>query len=130
MSTYGEQRYKENIKDLTPEQKARQTLALEAFKEQVAYERSQRRKIAKAAKDTFKGLVSLIILGMVAVMFFSCEAEDTLICTTYDLGAAPEGDYTAMDICKGDRSLGPCAVVYVYEGRIKQDVCPCDGFKG
>ena len=51
---YGEQRYKENIKDLTPEQKARQTLALEAFKEQVAYERSQRRKIAKAAKDTFK----------------------------------------------------------------------------
>lgn len=126
---YGEQRYKENIKDLTPEQKARQTLALEAFKEQVAYERSQRRKIAKAAKDTFKGLVSLIILGMVAVMFFSCEAEDTLICTTYDLGAAGD-DYTAMDLGKGDTSLGSCGVIYVYEGRIKQDVCPCDGFKG
>lgn len=129
MNTYGEQRYKENIKDLTPEQKARQTLAIEALKEQAAYERSQRRKIAKAAKDTFRGLVSLVILGMVAVMFFSCEAEDTLICTTYDLGAAPEG-YTSMDLGKGDTSLGSCGVVYVYEGRIKQDVCPCDGFKG
>ena len=80
MSTYGEQRYKENIKELTPEQKAKQTLILEAMKEQTAYERSQRRKLVKAAKDTVRGLISLLVIGMVAVMFFSCEAEETLVC--------------------------------------------------
>lgn len=69
---HGQQIYKE----LTPEQRARQVLAIEAFKEQVAYERSQRRKLAKVAKDTVRGLVSLLVLGMVAVMFFSCEKED------------------------------------------------------
>lgn len=69
---HGQQIYKE----LTPEQRARQVLAIEAFKEQVAYERSQRRKIAKVAKDTVKGLVSLLVLGMVAMMFFSCEKEE------------------------------------------------------
>ena len=128
--TYGEQRYKENIKELTPEQKAKQTLILEAMKEQTAYERAQRRKLVKVAKDTVRGLVSLLVLGMVAVMFFSCEKDDLgVICTTYDLGVAPD-NYTAMDLGKGDTSLGDCGVVYVYEGRIKQDVCPCDGFKG
>ena len=127
---YGEQRYKENIKELTPEQKAKQTLILEALREQTAYERSERRKLVKAAKDFGRGFISLLILTMVAVMFFSCEKEDLdVICTTYDLGAAPE-TYTALDLGRGVPYLGDCAVIYVYGGRIKQDVCPCDGFKG
>lgn len=119
------------VRDLTPEQKARQKLALEAFREQVAYERSERRKIAKAAKDTVRGLISLAILGMVAVMFFSCEKpeDDYSLCKTYDLGVAFD-DMSALEMGRGDRSLGACGIIYEYKGRIKQDVCPCEDFKG
>ena len=87
-----------NYKELTPEQRARQVLAIEAFKEQVAYERSQRRKLAKVAKDTVKGLVSLLVLGMVAVMFFSCEKEELEVpCVWTELTIA--GDPVTEWVC-------------------------------
>ena len=87
-----------NIKELTPEQKARQTLMLEAIREQAAYERSQRRKLAKAAKDTVRGLISLLILTMVAVMFFSCEKEELEVpCVWTELTIA--GDPVTEWVC-------------------------------
>ena len=87
-----------NYKELTPEQRARQVLAIEAFKEQVAYERSQRRKLAKVAKDTVRGLVSLLVLGMVAVMFFSCEKEELEVpCVWTELTIA--GDPVTEWVC-------------------------------
>ena len=87
-----------NIKELTPEQKARRTLMLEAIREQAAYERSQRRKLAKAAKDTVRGLISLLILTMVAVMFFSCEKEELEVpCVWTELTIA--GDPVTEWVC-------------------------------
>jgi len=87
-----------NYKELTPEQRARQVLAIEAFKEQVAYERSQRRKLVKVAKDTVRGLVSLLVLGMVAVMFFSCEKEELEVpCVWTELTIA--GDPVTEWVC-------------------------------
>jgi hypothetical protein len=87
-----------NVKELTPEQKAKQTLMLEAIKEQAAYERSKRRKIAKAAKDTVKGFISLLILTMVAVMFFSCEKEELEVpCVWTELTIA--GDSVTEWVC-------------------------------
>tara|TARA_B110001452_G_C14968042_1_gene338480 strand:- start:308 stop:583 length:276 start_codon:yes stop_codon:yes gene_type:complete len=87
-----------NYKELTPEQRARQVLAIEAFKEQVAYERSQRRKLAKVAKDTVRGLVSLLVLGMVAMMFFSCEKEELEVpCVWTELTIA--GDPVTEWVC-------------------------------
>ena len=88
----------EIYRELTPEQRARQVLAIEAFKEQVAYERSQRRKLAKVAKDTVRGLVSLLVLGMVAVMFFSCEKEELEVpCVWTELTIA--GDSVTEWVC-------------------------------
>jgi len=89
----------EIYRELTPEQRARQVLAIEAFKEQVAYERSQRRKLAKVAKDTVRGLVSLLVLGMVAVMFFSCEKEELevpCVWTELTIAGDPETEWVCL----------------------------------
>ena len=95
---YGEQRYKENIKELTPEQKAKQTLILEALREQTAYKRTERRKLVKAAKDFGRGFISLLILTMVAVMFFSCEKEELEVpCVWTELTIA--GDSVTEWVC-------------------------------
>jgi hypothetical protein len=59
------------MKKLTPEQEARQNLVLDALKEKSSYERLQRRKIAKCAKDTISFALSLIILAIVSVLLFS-----------------------------------------------------------
>lgn len=132
--TYGEQRYKENIKELTPEQKAKQTLILEALREQTAYERKKRRETVEACKRGLdiisKALVimaSLLVLSM--VVSCSKEEDDFSLCKTFDLGAAFD-DMSALEMGRGDRSLGACGIIYEYEGRIKQDVCPCEDFKG
>lgn len=65
--SYGQQRSREYSRELSPEQQARQDLAIEAFKEQVAYERSLRRKTVKAVKDVTKGVISILILLLVSI---------------------------------------------------------------
>ena len=66
--SYGQQRSREYSRELSPEEQARQDLALEAFKEQVAYERSLRRKTVKVVKDVTKGVISVLILLLVSTL--------------------------------------------------------------
>ncbi len=109
-----------NVKELTPEQKARQTLMLDAIREQAAYERSKRRKIAKAAKDVGKTFIALLTLTMVSMMLFSCDKEELEVpCTTYtiyNLGLVGE-EYTPVP------SNGVPGRIYVEGNMIKQKVC-------
>jgi len=98
---YGEQRYKENIKELTPEQKAKQTLILEALREQTAYERKKRRETVAACKRGLdiisKALIimaSLLVLSMVV----SCSKEDLEVpCVWTELTIA--GDTATEWVC-------------------------------
>jgi hypothetical protein len=116
-----------NVKDLTPEQQARQTLMLEAIREQAAYERSQRRKIAKVAKDVGKTFIALLTLTMVSALLFSCTKDYELPeCVTYDLGEAGQPYQVIMDGPGGDGESGLEGKIYVEDGRIKQDVCGSD----
>ena len=58
------------MKKLTQEQKARQDLVLDALREKSSYERLQRRKLLKCAKDTISFALSLIILAIVSMLLF------------------------------------------------------------
>ena len=58
------------MRELTPEQEAKQNLILDALREKSSYERLQRRKLLKCAKDTISFALSLIILAIVSMLLF------------------------------------------------------------
>ena len=116
---YGEQRFKEAARELTLEEQARQTLAIEAIKEQARYERAKRQKLVKTAKETGSFLIKLATLTIVSLtlaLMIGCE-KPREECYVYDLGVAGEY-YTTVP------TNGVPSVVYVDGGRIKQEICP------
>lgn len=125
---YGEQRFREYSRELSPEQKARQTLLIEAIKEQAAYERQQRKKVVQKVKYTAKYIYRVVVIGLLLCLIATltrCDKQETLTeCFTIDLG--PVGDnYTPLSIGRGS-GQGDCGTIYVLNGRIKEDICPCN----
>ena len=121
---YGTQRFLDT-KPLTPEQEARQKLALEAIREQARYERNKRRKTVKAVKkgvSLFTKFIIVVLLGSILAVLVSCSKEDIQECTTHDLGRAGE-TYTVIDTGNGDGSGLP-GRIYIHNNRILQDICP------
>jgi hypothetical protein len=73
---YGEQRFEVNSRELTAEEQARQTLAIEALKEQARYERKLRRdqvKAVGAVLSAFYQFVVVFVLMTVIVSLIACE---------------------------------------------------------
>ena len=125
---YGEQRFREYSRELSPEQKARQTLLIEAIKEQAAYERQQRKEVIKKVKYTTKYIYRVVVIGLLLCLIATltrCDKQETLTgCTTIDLGVAPENP-TPLSLGRGS-GKGYCGTIYVEGGRIKEDICPCN----
>ena len=124
---YGEQRFLMYNQELTAEEKARQTLAIEAIKEQARYERKKRQKLAKKVKETgkmFMSMVTVILLGLILLALASCETPQPEIeeCVTYDLGKAGE-TYTPIQVNEGGNGMGISGVVYIHNGRVMQEIC-------
>lgn len=118
--TYGEQRFQEYKRELSPEQKARQVLAIEALKEQAAYERAKNRKLVakvKEASNMFFKFILVVVLGAILIALTSCNPQPIDECITFDLGPAGES-YEVVP------SNGLPGVIYVDGDRIKQDICP------
>jgi len=116
---YGEQRFRENMRELTPEEKAKQFLAIEALKEQTRYERKKRQKLAKKVKEgvgLFTKFVIIVLLGIVLATVVGCTPEPSQECITFDLGKAGE-TYEPLSV------KGLPGVIYVEGDRIKQDIC-------
>jgi len=116
---YGTQRLREAARELTLEEQAKQTLAIEAIKEQARYERAKRQELVKTAKETGSFLIKIAILTIVSLtlaLVVGCEKPQEE-CYIYDLGVAGEY-YTAVP------TNGVQSVIYVEEGKVKQEVCP------
>jgi len=82
---YGTQRFLDT-KPLTPEQEARQELAIEAIKEQARYERNKRRKTVEAVKEgvsMFTKFLIVVLLGAILAALVSCNKEDSI--PTYEV---------------------------------------------
>ena len=120
MKTYGEQRFLMYNEELTPEQKAKQTLAIEAIKEQARYERKKRRELANKVKDgvsMFTKFIAIVLLGAILAAVVGCSPEPIEECVTFDLGPVGE-PYEVVP------SNGLPGVIYIGGGRVKQDICP------
>ena len=121
---YGTQRFLDT-KPLTPEQEARQKLALEAVKEQARYERNKRKQLVNKTKEAVVMLGRFTMIALLAgilIALVSCGKEDVQECITHDLGKAGE-EYTPLGTGNGDGSGLP-GVIYVHNGRVLQDICP------
>jgi hypothetical protein len=119
MKTYGEQRFRQDMRELTPEEQAMQTLEIEAIKEKARYERGKRQKLVKKTKETGSFLIKLAILTIVSLILafvIGCEKPKEE-CYVYDLGVAGEFYRTVP-------TNGVPSVIYVDGGRIKQEICP------
>ena len=125
---YGEQRFQEFKRDLTPEEKAKQTLAIQAIKEQAKYEREKRQKLAKKVKEgvsLFTKFVIVTLLAVILAVLVSCdkpEMEKVEECITHDLGRAGE-TYTPIQIGQGGDGSGLPGVIYIHNGRVLQEIC-------
>lgn len=76
----GTQRFLDT-KPLTPEQEARQTLAIEAIKEQARYERKKRKELADKTKEAVVMLgrfTIIVLLSMILIALVSCSKEDSI----------------------------------------------------
>lgn len=73
---YGEQKFMEYSRELTPEEKARQTLLLEAIREQAAYEKELNKKIVEKVKYTATAIYRVLIFTLLSLI------AATLIITT------------------------------------------------
>jgi len=121
---YGEQRFRENMRELTPEEKAKQFLAIEALKEQTRYEREKRRQLAEKVKGAGQGLLHILILFLLSmILVFTVGCEKPQECITVDLGKAGEPYEVIMNGPGGDGQSGYEGRVYVDGDRIKQDIC-------
>lgn len=116
---YGTQKLREAARELTLEEQAKQTLAIEAIKEQARYERAKRQELVKTAKETGSFLIKIAILTIVSLTLafvIGCEKPQEE-CYIYDLGVAGEVYRTVP-------TNGVPSVVYVDAGRVKQEICP------
>lgn len=82
---YGTQRFLDT-KPLTPEQKARQTLALEAIREQARYERNKRKQLVNTTKEAVIMLgrfTMIVLLSLILIALVSCNKEESI--PTYEV---------------------------------------------
>lgn len=114
---YGTQKFMENMRELTPEEKAKQDLAIEAIKEQARYERKQRNELASKVKEAGAMLykfITIVLLALILAFAVGCTKEET--CEVFDLGKVGE-QYIPIE------TDGLNSVIYVEGDRVKQEVC-------